>query len=51
LDRAEKVVAIEVDPVLVHYLRQKFRDPIESGRLVLSETDILKQIWPRGDRL
>jgi len=42
LDRAEKVVAIEVDPVLVHYLRQKFRDPIESGRLVLSETDILK---------
>jgi len=42
LDRAEKVIAIEVDPVLVHYLRQKFRDPIESGRLVLSETDILK---------
>ena len=42
LERADKVVAIEVDPVLVHYLRQKFRDPIESGRLVLSETDILK---------
>ena len=42
LERAEKVIAIEVDPVLVHYLRQKFRDPIESGRLVLSETDILK---------
>jgi 16S rRNA (adenine1518-N6/adenine1519-N6)-dimethyltransferase len=42
LERAEKVIAIEVDPVLIHYLRQKFRDPIESGRLVLSETDILK---------
>jgi 16S rRNA (adenine1518-N6/adenine1519-N6)-dimethyltransferase len=42
LERADKVVAIEVDPVLVHYLRQKFRDPIEAGRLVLSETDILK---------
>ena len=42
LERAEKVIAIEVDPVLVHYLRQKFRDPIESGRLILSETDILK---------
>ena len=42
LERAEKVIANEVDPVLVHYLRQKFRDPIESGRLVLSETDILK---------
>lgn len=42
LDRAEKVVAIEVDPVLVHYLRQKFRDAIDAGRLVLSETDILK---------
>lgn len=42
LDRAEKVVAVELDPVLVHYLRQKFRDPIDAGRLVLSETDILK---------
>jgi 16S rRNA (adenine1518-N6/adenine1519-N6)-dimethyltransferase len=42
LDRAEKVVAIEVDPVLVHYLRQKFRDALDAGRLVLSETDILK---------
>jgi len=42
LERADKVIAIEVDPVLVHYLRQKFRDPIECGRLVLSETDILK---------
>ena len=42
LERADKVIATEVDPVLVHYLRQKFRDPIESGRLVLSETDILK---------
>ena len=25
LNRAERVVAIEIDPYLVHYLRQKFR--------------------------
>lgn len=42
LERADKVVAIEVDPVLVHYLRQKFRDALEAGRLVLVESDILK---------
>jgi len=28
LARADKVVAIEVDPVLIHYLRQKFRDAL-----------------------
>jgi 16S rRNA (adenine1518-N6/adenine1519-N6)-dimethyltransferase len=42
LERAEKVVAIEVDPVLIHYLRQKFRDALDAGRLVLAESDILK---------
>lgn len=42
LERAAKVIAIEVDPVLVHYLRQKFRDALDSGALVLAETDILK---------
>lgn len=42
LERAEKVIAIEVDPVLIHYLRQKFRDALEVGRLVLVESDILK---------
>ncbi len=42
LERAEKVVAIEVDPVLVHYLRQKFRDALDAGRLILVESDILK---------
>jgi 16S rRNA (adenine1518-N6/adenine1519-N6)-dimethyltransferase len=36
------VVAIEVDPYLVHYLRQKFRDPLEAGRLILIEGDVLK---------
>ena len=36
------MVAIEVDPVLVHYLRQKFRDALDAGRLVLVESDILK---------
>jgi 16S rRNA (adenine1518-N6/adenine1519-N6)-dimethyltransferase len=39
---AAKVVAIEVDPYLVHYLRQKFADPITEGRLVLVEGDVLK---------
>lgn len=42
LERARKVVAIEVDPVLVHYLRQKFQDALEGGRLELIEGDVLK---------
>ena len=42
LEHAEKVVAIEVDPVLIHYLRQKFRDAVDAGRLILVESDILK---------
>lgn len=42
LERAPKVIAIEVDPVLSHYLRQKFRDALEAGRLELIEGDVLK---------
>jgi len=42
LERSDKVVAIEVDPHLVHYLHQKFRDPIEQGRLEVIEGDVLK---------
>jgi 16S rRNA (adenine1518-N6/adenine1519-N6)-dimethyltransferase len=42
LARAGKVIAIEVDPPLVHYLRQKFRDPIAEGRLEVIEGDVLK---------
>jgi 16S rRNA (adenine1518-N6/adenine1519-N6)-dimethyltransferase len=42
LERAAQVVAIEVDTVLVHYLRQKFRDSIEEGRLEIIEGDVLK---------
>lgn len=42
LERADKVIAIEVDPVLIHYLRQKFRDALDAGRLDLVESDILK---------
>jgi 16S rRNA (adenine1518-N6/adenine1519-N6)-dimethyltransferase len=42
LERSEKVIAIEVDSVLVHYLRQKFLPAIELGRLELIEGDILK---------
>ena len=39
---SRKVAAIEVDPVLVHYLRQKFRDALDAGRLELIEGDVLK---------
>jgi 16S rRNA (adenine1518-N6/adenine1519-N6)-dimethyltransferase len=42
LERADKVIAIEVDPHLVHYLHQKFREPIEEGRLEVIEGDVLK---------
>ena len=36
------MIAIEVDPVLVHYLRQKFAGEIAEGRLHLIEGDVLK---------
>ncbi len=39
LAKAERVVAIEIDPVLVQYLRAKFRD---EPRLTLLEADVLK---------
>jgi 16S rRNA (adenine1518-N6/adenine1519-N6)-dimethyltransferase len=41
LTRADKVVAIEVDPHLVHYLQQKFRDRIDQGHLEVIEGDVL----------
>jgi len=37
--RAERVIAIEIDPVLVQYLRAKFRD---EPKLTVIEADILK---------
>lgn len=42
LERARHVVAIEVDPVLVLYLRQKFAAAIAEGRFTLVEGDVLK---------
>lgn len=42
LEHAQKLVAIEVDTVLVHYLRQRFHDAIEAGRLILIEGDVLR---------
>jgi 16S rRNA (adenine1518-N6/adenine1519-N6)-dimethyltransferase len=42
LETSGKVIAIEVDPVLVHYLQHKFREPIEAGRLELIQGDVLK---------
>jgi 16S rRNA (adenine1518-N6/adenine1519-N6)-dimethyltransferase len=42
LERASKLIAIEVDPYLVHYLRQKFSGALEAGRLELIEGDVLR---------
>jgi 16S rRNA (adenine1518-N6/adenine1519-N6)-dimethyltransferase len=42
LARATKLVAIEVDTYLIHYLRQKFAAEIDSGSLTLIEGDVLK---------
>jgi 16S rRNA (adenine1518-N6/adenine1519-N6)-dimethyltransferase len=39
LAKAGRVIAIEIDPVLVHYLRAEFRD---ETRLTLLEGDVLK---------
>ncbi len=39
LAKAARVIAIEVDPVLVHYLRAEFRD---EARLTLVGADVLK---------
>ena len=39
LARAGRVAAIEIDPVLVHYLQAKFRD---EPRLILIASDVLK---------
>ncbi|HEV2447444.1 MAG TPA: 16S rRNA (adenine(1518)-N(6)/adenine(1519)-N(6))-dimethyltransferase RsmA [Candidatus Sulfopaludibacter sp.] len=39
LARAARVIAIEIDPVLAHYLRAEFRD---QPRLTILEADVLK---------
>ena len=39
LDRADRVIAVEIDPILVQYLRAKFRG---NDRLEVVEGDILK---------
>jgi 16S rRNA (adenine1518-N6/adenine1519-N6)-dimethyltransferase len=41
-DASSKIVAIEVDPVLVHYLIQKFQPAIDAGRLEIIDGDVLK---------
>ncbi len=42
LEHADKVIAVEIDPYLIHYLRQKFSGAIAHDRLVLVEGDVLK---------
>jgi len=50
LERAERVIAIELDAFFVHYLRQKFQDPIAQGRLSIVEGDILQtDLRPFGE--
>jgi 16S rRNA (adenine1518-N6/adenine1519-N6)-dimethyltransferase len=39
LDHADRVIAVEVDPYLTHYLRQKFKD---STSLDIVDADVLK---------
>lgn len=41
LECADRVIAIEVDTVLVHYLRRKFQELIAAGRLEVIEGDVL----------
>ena len=48
LTRARRVIAIEIDPVLVHYLRAKFSS---EPRLTLVEADILKADLSEWGRL
>jgi 16S rRNA (adenine1518-N6/adenine1519-N6)-dimethyltransferase len=50
LERAGRVIAIEVDAVLVHYLRQKFHEAIAAGRLELIEGDVLKADFAAAER-
>ena len=50
LQRAERVIAIEVDAVLVHYLRQKFHEAIAAGSLELIEGDVLKADFAAAER-
>ncbi len=42
LNRVDKLVVIELDSYLVGYLRQRFREQIEAGRLEIVESDVLK---------
>lgn len=47
MDREDdQLIAIEIDPVLVHYLQQKFADQVASGKLMLIEGDILNADLP-----
>ena len=39
LKRAKRIVAIEIDPVMVHYLKQRFR---EEPRFTVLNQDVLK---------
>lgn len=48
LARAGRVIAIEIDPVLVHYLRAEFRD---EPRLHILEADVLKADLSRWGRV
>ena len=42
MQRSSHVTAIEVDPVLVHYVRHKFGEAIAAGQLTVIEGDVLQ---------
>jgi len=42
LNRVDKLIAIEIDSYLIGYLRQRFREQIETGQLEIVESDVLK---------
>ncbi len=42
LPRARRVIAVEIDRVMVHYLQNRFREQIASQKLTILNQDILK---------
>jgi len=42
LNRVDKLIAIELDSYLIGYLRQRFREQVDAGRLEIIESDVLK---------
>jgi len=50
LEKATKVIAVEVDKRMVTFLQKKFSAEIENGKLEIIEEDILKAKLPKFDK-